>query len=363
MKRALIVLTGFLLLVAVAAGVFFYPALFPVKPIVVASWGGPYAHAQGDALFHPYTDKTGTPIDVALYNGGIADIEAQVKKGKPDWDVVDFELDDAVEACSKGLLEVIDDSTLPPGSDGKPATQDFVPGAIGRCFVGSIVYAQIFAYAPSRAQAWGSAPSALIDFFDLEKFPGARGMRDTPRYNLEMALLADGVASADVYRTLATPEGLDRAFRMVDRIKPALLWYENPGDAMPLLKTRAAMVTALNARAFEEGDAARTIWDGQVYALDVFGIPKGADMARALDFIAFATGSAPLARVAEWLPYGPARRSALSFVGNNPKTGRPMLGALPTAPENFTRAHNFDPAFWMRHGAEIEARWRLWRAR
>ena len=27
-----------------------------------------------------------------------------------------------------------------------------------------------------------------------------------------MALLADGVAPGDVYKTLATPEGLDRAF-------------------------------------------------------------------------------------------------------------------------------------------------------
>ena len=49
--------------------------------------------------------------------------------------------------------------------------------------------------------------TTIEDFFDLAKFPGRRGMRRVPYANLEFALIADGVALADVYDTLGTPRG------------------------------------------------------------------------------------------------------------------------------------------------------------
>ena len=44
-------------------------------------------------------------------------------------------------------------------------------------------------------------------------------MKKEPRYNLEMALMADGVPAEDVYKVLATKEGVDRAFKKLDNIK------------------------------------------------------------------------------------------------------------------------------------------------
>ena len=52
----------------------------------------------------------------------------------------------------------------------------------------------------------------MADFFDVEKFPGRRGMRRTPHVNLEWALIADGVPIDEIYAMLDTPEGIDRAF-------------------------------------------------------------------------------------------------------------------------------------------------------
>ena len=46
------------------------------------------------------------------------------------------------------------------------------------------------------------------------------------RGNLEFALIADGVAPGDVYKVLATSEGVDRAFRKLDQLKPYIVWWQ-----------------------------------------------------------------------------------------------------------------------------------------
>ena len=123
--------------VAIAAGVMLLALLawwMTAEPdhITVVSWGGDYEHAQADALFHPYTDESGVEVRPALYGGGVAEVGRQAQAAVPDWDVVDFELPDAAEACRRGFLESIDPASLPQSADGKPAADDFVPGAWGR---------------------------------------------------------------------------------------------------------------------------------------------------------------------------------------------------------------------------------------
>jgi putative spermidine/putrescine transport system substrate-binding protein len=124
------------------------------------------------------------------------------------------------------------------------------------------------------------------------------------------------------------------------------------------------MTTALNARVFsiDAEPKIRTIWDGQLYQLEVFGIPKGdAKKKQALDFIRFATSPAPLAEQARYLPYGPARLSSIVLVRPNPETNADMRAKLPTARPNFSHALAVDPDWWARHGPELEARWAAWR--
>jgi hypothetical protein len=102
---------------------------------------------------------------------------------------------DAQLACDEGLLEEIDWDTL--GRDG------LLPEAVQECAVGNVVIGNGFAY---NAAAVPEAPNDWADFFDLEKFPGKRGMTNNPTMNLEYALMADGVPPAEVYAVLSTPE-------------------------------------------------------------------------------------------------------------------------------------------------------------
>lgn len=352
-----------LIAIAALAGILYWRTR-PLPVLTVATWSGPYGRAQASALFRPFAEDRRVDVRIALYDGGIAELRRMVSARHYDWDVMDLELPDAIAACKERLLEPLDTASLPPGPDGTPAKRDFVPNALGPCWVGSVVYAQVIAYTSRR---FGDArPQTIADFFDLARFPGPRALRrGSAKFNLEMALLADGVPPQNVYATLATPEGVRRALAKLESIRPALVWSNSSVDSVAMLKDgRAAFATALNGDIYDAAQhegGVNAVWDHALYELDVFGVPRGnPQMARALDFIRFVTGAQSLAGVADWVPYGPARRSALAFVGRNPETGTAMAPYLPTAKANFVNAFAVDEVWWQNHDAEITPRWQAW---
>ena len=94
---------------------------FAGDAITVTSFGGAYTKSQLEAHYKPFTKKTGITVNSEDYNGGIAQIRAQVESGNVTWDVVDIETQDLTAACDEGLLEIIDTSKVPAGADGTPA--------------------------------------------------------------------------------------------------------------------------------------------------------------------------------------------------------------------------------------------------
>src|SRR5208283_5467297 len=64
------------------------------------------------------------------------------------------------------------------------------------------------------------------------------------RGNLEFALMADGVAPADVYKTLSTSEGVDRAFRKLDQLKPYIEWWSTDADSAHILASGDVLMTS-----------------------------------------------------------------------------------------------------------------------
>jgi putative spermidine/putrescine transport system substrate-binding protein len=104
------------------------------------------------------------------------------------------------------------------------------------------------------------------------------------------------------------------------------------------------------------------IWDGQIYDLDLWAIPKSAkNKDGALRFIAFATDPARLAAQARLIAYGPMRKSALPLVGKHPVIPVEMAAFLPTAPDNFKKVLKFDEAWWETNGAALTSRFEAWR--
>ncbi len=104
--------------------------------LTIVSWGGAYTNSQVQAYHKPWVKQTGIKISSEDYNGGLAQVKAQVESNNVTWDLVDVELSDAVRGCDEGLLEEIDPSILPPATDGTRARMQFIPGTVTDCAVG-----------------------------------------------------------------------------------------------------------------------------------------------------------------------------------------------------------------------------------
>ncbi len=328
--------------------------------ITIASWGGAYTRSQMLAYVKPYREQTGKQVFMVDFNGGLAEIRNQVESANVTWDLVSLQLSDAMAGCEEGLLEKVDHAILPPAPDGTPAKDDFLPGTLQECAVGDILWSTVVAYDGDRFS--DNKPETLEDFFDLKKFPGPRGLRRTPQINLEWALLADGVAPDKVYETLSTDKGVARAFRRLDLIKLQTIWWQAGSEPVRLLdEGTVAMASAYNGRLYDavtlKGKNFITSWDGQIWDLNLWVIPKGsARVAEALEFLKFATDTQRLAAQARHISYGPARKSSMGIINEDI---RPFL---PTAPENQQRALQFDFRWWAEHQQTMDARFEAWLA-
>jgi putative spermidine/putrescine transport system substrate-binding protein len=331
----------------------------------IATWGGAYSQSQEIAYFEPYAKETGTSISTEIYDGTLAKLKEILGGDAPAVDVVDVSAATLGILCNDGLLEPIEASSLGAAPSGESAEQDFYSGGLSSCGVASVAWSTAIAY--DRQAFTKAQPSQITDLLDSKKFPGKRALPDGARYTLELALLADGVDPADVYTQLATPEGVDRAFKALDKIKGDVYWWDSAQVPITwLLEKKVTMAAGYSGRIFRAavGDRQRlgVIWDGQVYDLDLWAIPKGTkNKDAAMRFITFATDPARLATQAQLIAYGPMRKSALDLVGKHPVIDVEMKEFLPTAPDNFKKALKFDDAWWSAHGADLQKRFEEWR--
>ena len=337
------------------------------EEMTMVSWGGAYGRATQKALLDPFAAETGYTMRMEDYNGGLAEIRAQVETGNVHWDVVDLEAADAVRGCDEGLLEVVAPEDLFPGQDADAASQDFLQGMLSECGVGIVVYSTIYAYRTDHFT--DEKPSTIADFFDLEKFPGRRGMRRTPYANMEFALVADGVPADQVYDILGTPEGVDRAFRKLDSIKDHVVWWEAGAQPPQMLADgEVVMSTAYNGRIFNaqvaENQPFEIVWDGQVLDHDQLAIVAGApNLETAIEFLAYMAKPASMAAMSGYISYSPTRHSALPLVGTHVETGVEMVPHMPVTPERLERSVFNDWAWWADYGDEINDRFGAWLAR
>ncbi|RJK97329.1 ABC transporter substrate-binding protein [Paracoccus aestuarii] len=350
-----------LLVLSTAIGGMAAPALADVN---LLSWGGAYGNSHLEAYAKPFTAETGITVIMSDADNPATPIKAQVEANNVSIDVASVEYADAVRLCDEGALEVLDPAMLVAAEDGTAAEDDFIEGAITECFVATDVYSMVLAFNDTAFP--DAKPASPADFFDLEAFPGKRTMRRGAKFNLELALMADGVPAAEVYEVLATPEGVDRAFAKLDSIKPEVIWWEAGAQPPQLLADgEVSMAYAFNGRIFNaaqaDGQPFEIIWDGQIYEMEGWVIPRGApNMEQALEFVAWTTAPAPQARAAEFISYGPPRRSAAAMVGNIEGTDQPMGPNLPTFEENMTNALGSDLEFWVDRDGELNERFNSW---
>jgi putative spermidine/putrescine transport system substrate-binding protein len=325
------------------------------EQLVVTSWGGNLQEIQRIVYFQPFVKETGVKLVEDEWGGEMAKLRAMVQSGSPTWDVVEVSDAQLQIGCNEGLLEPIDFSKV-GGKD------RFVPEAVHECGVGTNASSAIIAYNGDRFPT--NPPTALKDFFDVARYPGPRALRKSPRFNMEMALLADGVPTTDVYKVLGTEEGVTRAFKKLDQIKPHIkVWFTQWAEAIQLLADgEVAMTMNGNGRvwaaAAKDKKNLKIIWDNQGAGYDFWSVVKGSKRGDlAMKFIAFASQDRTMTEFTKLFRYGPTLKSVVDRMP--PEIGRDM----PTATANMKTAYRVSASFWADHNDDYTVRFNAWLSR
>jgi len=324
------------------------PAGPPAAPaaLVAAVPPGPAHDTVWKLLLKPYAEATQTLIADPAWNGDSLDT---LKKLAPDLALVDGE--QLVAGCRSGVFRKLDWARL--------NRDRYIAQAASDCGAG--------AYLTATALAWDRekfiTPPSWPDFWDVARHPGRRGLQRNARGTLEIALLADGVGAGDVYHALRTPEGLDRAFRKLDQLKPFIQWWDKPSEPGQWLAAGKVLLTSAPAASLPGvGTAAHrrlaVQWAGSVISVASFVVPENAPDA-AVAGIALIVAADPVrqALFAEATNLGPAVRDAVDLL---PVSAR---GQSPSAPENMAGALAMDEGFWVDNRARLEARFLAWVAK
>jgi len=323
------------------------------RDLTVVSWGGAYQEAQKKVYFQPFTKATGVPMNDESWDGGIGVLRAKVQGGNATWDVVQVESEELALGCEEGLFEKLDYKKI--GGE-----EQYLPDTVDPCGVGAIVYDFVLGYDKDKLK---EAPKGWADFFDLAKYPGKRSLRQGPKTTLEVALMADGVAPKDVYKVLATEEGIERAFKKLDTIKNDIVWWKAGAQPPQLLASgEVAMTSVYNGRI----DAANRnekknfgmVWNGALYTVDSWVILKGSPNAeQAYKFLDFVGKAENQAKLPEHIAYGVSNKNATA------KIEKALLENLPTSPENMANAIEIDTAFWLENIDRLTERFNKWAAK
>lgn len=325
-----------------------------LRPLTVVGWGGSSQDAHREAYWTSFSRTTGIPLREDSWRGGVGVIRTKVIGGDASWDIVQVETEDLVLGCEEGLFQRLDWASL----GGRDA---FLPVAVHDCGVGAMLWSYVIGYDGDRIK--GPGPKSWADFWDLDRFPGKRGMRKTPKYSLEFALMADGVPPDQVYPTLRTPSGVDRAFRKLDEIKPNVVWWSSISQVPDLLGSREVVMSVTSPGRLivanrTEGRNFKLDWHGNIYAVDYWVIlansPRKAEAAQLLRYMTRPENQIELAR---HIPTG------LTNVEANRRVDPKLKLDTPSDPANMTDALELDANFWVEYGDQLTQRFNAWVAR
>jgi putative spermidine/putrescine transport system substrate-binding protein len=314
--------------------------------LTYVSFGGAYQEAQRKAWLTPYTELTGVTFKEDE-NSSNATIKAQVEAGQVTWDVVDVGNDFGLDA-HKDLLEPLDYTLIP--------RDEVLDGFAGDYRVADMTYGVALAYNTEKTA--GQIPAGWADFFDTAKFPGKRGMWDYSEGGiLEVALMADGVKPADLYKPKLD---LERATQKLDTIKNDLVFWASGAESQELIGSgEVAMTLIWNGRGWSakhtDNKPVEIQWNQQIVTADYLVVPKGTpNKDAAMKFIAYAVCADNNAKPSEFIPYGPINKNSKPAAANVPDL------AVSNADENTAY---FDDEYLIANYAEIDAAYQDWKTR
>ena len=306
--------------------------------VMFASWGGSFQDALRTTMLTPAAEKLGIEVEEDTTNG-IQDVRSQISAGAVSWDVTEQELSVCETLKQEDSLEPLDYSLI--NSAGIP------PELINSHYVGLLAFTKVISY---RQDKFGdNGPQSWADFWNVEKFPGKRGMHGKVNYNLEAALMADGVAKSEIYNVLSTKEGLERAWDKLAEIVPHVtVWYRGGSQSAQILRDGEVDVVHMGHNRVESVansgvDVAYTFQDGTM-DVDCLLVPKGApNYANAMKLINSVLSASSQATLAKTMPLGPVNKYAFDAGVLSIEQAKNVN----THPDNYDKQLLVDPNFYI----------------
>jgi putative spermidine/putrescine transport system substrate-binding protein len=315
------------------------------KTVVFASWGGAYQDAEKACYCDPFVRATGAKV---LQDGPMntAKFRTMIDSGAPDWDVTDITIDFLYSGIGDQLFEKIDKSIVD--------TSRLDPRFVNDYGIGCIVWSYNLGYS-TKAFPGKDVPRSWADVFDLKRFPGKRTFGDNVVATLEAALLADGVAPAQLY-----PLDVERALRKLDTIKSqTVFWSSNSQSQQLFVDGEVTMGLILNGRAYDaakKGAPIAVSWEQNIQSVDYLVVPRGSKNREAamklIDVMTLPENQAKLANMIAYAPTNPA-----AFTGIDPQ----IAPWLSTAPDNVKQGFLINAEYWRDNLKTLQERWTAWK--
>jgi Spermidine/putrescine-binding periplasmic protein len=333
--------------IVLIAGCGVRPTPVRATELTFVSHGGVFEQAIVDAWQKPYRAVRPNIRFINTSPPDVAQIKAQVDAGVVGWNIVTVSPWHANENCGT-LYERL----AVPGLD----DDDFAPGTHGDCYVTVLSYAIVFSYDTQKWPDPETAPKTVADFFDVQRFPGTRGVAAALGDGvLEWALLADGVDPASLY-----PLDVERALAKWETIRPHTIWTSTQDELLNLVRTRQVDMQLLlqphTLAALDKNVPLAPVWDVTLTNVSSLAIPRGSPLIeQALHFLSYVLQPSQQARIAEVGGVEPVNREA--------EPARSANGDLVDAfgPANTGTTVAIDQQWWGQNRTEALAAFEAWR--
>jgi putative spermidine/putrescine transport system substrate-binding protein len=234
------------------------------KEIVLANYGGDAATSMKESFGDPYTKDTGIPVVIDGSGPTLGKIRAMVQSGNVTWDICDSSPGDSYILGRAGELEEIDYSIVDKTK--------MLPGFDMPFCAGISAYSFVLGY--DKQAVGDTPPSNWVDFWDVKKYPGKRGLWHDMTGVLEAALMADGVSRDKLY-----PIDVDRALKKIEEIKDHTIFWSSGSNSQQLLRdgeVSMAQIWSTRARILsdETDDRLSWTWNDGLLLAGVFSVPK-----------------------------------------------------------------------------------------
>lgn len=316
------------------------------ETVAYASWGGAYQEGVRKAILDHLPGDHGMKVVDYVMSGGIRDIRTKVKANAVDIDVAELYGGLCDTAAREGLLEKLDYSKIPNAAG--------IPEHLrNEYWVGFTAYSTVLAW---NKDVYGDKPPQnWADFFDVEKFPGTRAIGGTsPSTNMEIALMADGVAKDQIY-----PIDMDRAMKKWVDFKDNITVRWSSGAQATQLATaqEVDMLTIWAARieaAMKDGAPyAYTLTDA-VMDVECLLVPKGSPNPEgAMRLVNHLLDPKYQANLPDFIPYGPLNQDAFKQGLISPEKAARVV----TSNDNIAKQLITNMPYWAEHVAEAQTRW------